>query len=157
MQRKLVSIIVPVYNAEKTIERSVESLLKQTYSELEIILVNDGSTDGSEAIIKRYLSDNRVKLINKPNGGASSARNVGLAKATGEYIQFTDIDDYIEDNMIFRLVETIEKKNASLVICGYKSIDGSMLVVPDNLECWCGKEISTGFLKLWSKQLINTP
>lgn len=89
MSKPLVSIIVPVYNAERYLEDCIESLIGQTYRDIEIILVDDGSTDGSKKICERYaVSDSRIKLIHKRNGGAGSARNTGLAASKAEYRKF---------------------------------------------------------------------
>lgn len=92
----MISVIIPVYNAEKYLSKCIDSVLNQTYQDLEIILVNDGSTDDSEKILEKYRSrDSRIVIINKDNGGASTARNVGLDTAHGEYITFVDSDDTI--------------------------------------------------------------
>ena len=97
MGNKTVSIIVPVYNAEKTLERCVRSLMAQTYGDIEILLVNDGSRDQSLAICQRLAQeDGRIRLIDKPNGGVSSARNAGLDAARGDYVMFCDSDDWVE-------------------------------------------------------------
>lgn len=116
-----VSVIVPVYNAENTIDRCLESITKQTYTNLEIICINDGSKDNSYEILKKISQkDSRILVINKENGGVSSARNSGLSRATGKYIAFIDIDDYMEEDMIESLVSRLEKDNSELVICNYK-------------------------------------
>lgn len=94
---KKISIIVPVYNAEKTLDRCVQSLQSQTYSHIEIILVNDGSKDNSLEICRRYArEDSRIRVIDKPNGGVSSARNAGLDAATGDFVMFCDSDDWAD-------------------------------------------------------------
>lgn len=94
---QLISIIMPVYNAEKYLNRSIESVMNQTYKNIEIILVNDGSTDASLTICSNYQkADSRIKLINQKNSGVSAARNRGIDEATGTYIMFIDSDDYIE-------------------------------------------------------------
>lgn len=117
-----VSIIVPIYNAEKYLSNCIDSILHQTYKNIEIILVNDGSTDSSIEICEEYAEkDKRIIIINKKNAGVSSTRNDGISISTGEYIQFVDCDDYIEYNMTEKLVEQM-KTNADLVICGYKSV-----------------------------------
>lgn len=91
-----ISIIVPIYNCEKYLEQCIGSLVKQTYSDIEIILVNDGSTDSSLSICKKYSeTDDRIQVINKKNGGVSSARNVGIKVSTGEYVIFVDADDWL--------------------------------------------------------------
>lgn len=93
----LISVIVPVYNVENYLCKCVDSIINQTYNNLEIILVDDGSTDGSASICDEYvLKDSRVKVIHKENGGVSSARNIGIAEASGEYICFVDSDDWLE-------------------------------------------------------------
>mgnify|MGYP002711434528 CR=1 FL=1 len=116
----LVSIIVPVYNIEKWIERCVQSLINQTYQNLEIILVDDGSTDESGKICDELAKkDDRIKVYHKPNGGVSSARNYGLEKATGKYISFCDSDDEIKITMIETLVSEMKSHNVDLVQCGY--------------------------------------
>lgn len=95
----LISVIVPVYNAEKYLDKCITSLLNQTYKKIEIILVNDGSTDNSLSICNKYkLSDDRITVINKKNGGASSARNAGIKVANGDYIMFADADDYADQS-----------------------------------------------------------
>ena len=97
----LFSIIVPVYNTEKYLDRCLKSIINQTYSKIEIIVVNDGSTDRSlDICIKYQKMDKRVVVINKENGGLSSARNAGLINATGNYYIFVDSDDYIDLNSI---------------------------------------------------------
>lgn len=114
-----ISIIVPIYNAEKELQICIESIQRQTYKELEIILVDDGSTDRSNIICQRYASqDKRIRVIKKENGGVSSARNIGIKEATGKYIQFVDSDDYIELNCCQTLIEAMKKNKVELVICG---------------------------------------
>ncbi|KHS57836.1 glycosyl transferase family 2 [Terrisporobacter othiniensis] len=94
-----VSIIVPIFNSEKYLRTSIESILNQSYKNFELILINDGSSDGSLDICKEYIDkDERIVLINKNNEGVSSARNEGIDKSTGKYIVFCDSDDYIEKN-----------------------------------------------------------
>lgn len=115
-----VSIIIPVYKAEKNISRCIDSILKQSYENLEVILIDDGSPDDSGKICDKYSEiDKRIKVIHKKNGGVSSARNAGLKIATGDYIGFVDADDYIEADMYSHLIDLIQKSNADLVICGY--------------------------------------
>lgn len=100
MKKKIkTSIIIPVYNVEKYIEQCLKSILEQSYKNLEIILVNDGTKDNSMKVIEKYLSDPRIKVINKKNGGLSSARNAGLDIATGEYVSFVDSDDWIDKDL----------------------------------------------------------
>ena len=121
-----ISIIVPVYNAGQYLEKCVKSIINQTYDNLEIILVNDGSTDNSLEICKRFTeSDKRISLINKENGGVSSARNRGIDKASGDYIGFVDSDDYISVDMYEKLLDSILKNEADISECGYYMVDSS--------------------------------
>lgn len=117
-----ISIIVPCYNCEKYIESCLKSIVYQTYDNLEIIVVNDGSTDGSAEIITRFLSDTRVKYIEQSNGGESAARNTGLLAATGEYVGFVDSDDYIDNDMYRKMYEMISESDSDMAICNYNQI-----------------------------------
>lgn len=115
---ELISVIIPVYNVEKYLDRCMQSVLKQTYRNLEIILVDDGSTDASGKICDEYREkDDRIKVIHKENGGASSARNVGLKIATGNFIGFVDSDDLIVGDMYEYLSDLLHQTNADLVSC----------------------------------------
>lgn len=111
----LVSVIVPVYNVEMYIEECLDSIVKQTYQELQIIIVDDGSTDMSNQKVKPYLSDSRVQFIEQANKGLSGARNTGLKAANGKYVLFVDSDDYLEVNAIQELVYLMEKDQADLI------------------------------------------
>ena len=113
-----ISIIVPIYNREKFLNNSIACLLNQTYSNLQIILVDDGSTDSSGEICDQFAKeDSRVIIIHKPNGGVSSARNVGLSYVKGEYIGFFDSDDLIELTMFEKLLSHLKEKNGMCVMC----------------------------------------
>lgn len=106
----LISVVVPIYNVEKYLNKCVDSLLNQDYSNLEIILVDDGSTDSSGKIVDEYKEKNKnIKVIHKENGGLSSARNAGLKEAIGQYIIFIDSDDWIDTKMISTLFNLIKK------------------------------------------------
>lgn len=114
-----VTIIVPVYNVEKYLNKCIDSILSQTFNNFELILIDDGSTDSSGNICDEYLNkDKRVKVIHKENGGVSSARNAGLDIAKGKYISFVDSDDYISDYYIEKLYNNIKDNNADISICG---------------------------------------
>lgn len=116
----LISIIVPVYNTAPYLRRCISSILNQTYRNMEIICVNDGSTDGSDLILAEFAkNDLRVKAISMSNKGVASARNIGLAVATGEYIGFVDSDDYIDKNMYKTLAELMLNNDVDIVTCGY--------------------------------------
>lgn len=115
-----VSIIVPVYNAEKTLCRCLDSLVGQTYEDIEIILVNDGSSDNSQKICKSYKNRfSKIRLINQENAGPATARNTGIDHARGKYLSFVDADDHVENNMIEEMVGAAEDNCAEMVICGY--------------------------------------
>lgn len=119
-----VSIIVPVYNVEIYLKRCVDSLLCQTYHNIEIILVDDGSTDDSGILCDEIASQNAVvKVIHKENGGLASARLAGFKISSGEYILFVDSDDYISKDMVEKLMYTAEKMRADLTICGYFTVN----------------------------------
>lgn len=119
-----ISIILPIYNAEKYLEDCIKSVLNQTHKNLEIILVNDGSTDNSKEICEKYKRlDNRIKVINVENGGASKARNEGLKIATGKYIMFLDADDFFEPTACEVLYNKIEKEDAEFVVGNYRYVD----------------------------------
>lgn len=120
MNGDLISIIVPVYKVEKYLSRCLESIVNQTYKNLEIILIDDGSPDNSGKICDEYAEkDSRIKVIHKENSGVSSTRNLGLKKATGDYISFIDSDDWIEFDMYEKMIEVINKENVDLVKCSY--------------------------------------
>ena len=120
MEHDLISVIVPVYNMKNYLERCVNSVLNQTYERLEIILVDDGSTDASPEMCDAYArQDGRVKVVHKENGGLSDARNAGLAVATGDYIGYVDSDDWIEPDMYERMHQACVEQNVQLCVCRY--------------------------------------
>ena len=110
-----ISIIVPVYNVKNYLTRCVESLKRQTHQDLEIILIDDGSTDGSEILCDSYAAERHIKVIHQANAGLSMARNAGIAAANGEYLLFVDSDDYIEADACKRLLEEAQKYNCDIV------------------------------------------
>lgn len=115
-KQELISIIVPVYKAETYIKRCIDSLISQTYANIEIILVDDGSPDNSGKICDEYANkDGRIKVIHKENGGVSSTRNVAISKSTGKYIVFVDSDDWLETNAIESLYKTLITENVDMV------------------------------------------
>lgn len=115
-----VSVIVPVYNAEKTLDRCLTSLCAQTYKNFEILLINDGSKDSSPEICQKYVEqDSRIVLRTQENAGPSAARNAGIDLASGAYLAFVDSDDYVEPNMIESMVNKADEYDADMVICGY--------------------------------------
>lgn len=115
-----ISVIVPVYNTEKYLRRCVDSILAQTFTDFELLLIDDGSTDSSGAICDEYAQkDSRVRVFHKENGGVSSARNLGLNKAKGEYIAFVDGDDWISSDMYESLLNKIKNEEADIVYCDF--------------------------------------
>lgn len=119
VENELLSVIIPVYNTEKYLDRCISSVLSQTYTNLEVIVINDGSTDNSLEICRKWENaDSRVVLINKKNAGVSDSRNRGLEAAKGKYIGFVDSDDYIEENMYEELINSMKHNNTDLVTCG---------------------------------------
>lgn len=120
MDAELVSVIVPIYNVEKYIEKCIVSIINQTYKNIEIILVDDGSPDNCLEICEFWKNkDNRIKIIRKENGGLSDARNYGLEYSKGSYIVFVDSDDYVEKNFIEIMYNEIKNNDADLAICNY--------------------------------------
>ena len=115
-----VSVIVPIYNVEKYLKQSLHSLKHQTLKDIEVILVNDGSTDHSQEIAEKYVkSTPTFKLINKPNGGLSSARNAGMDIACGEYLAFVDSDDWVAFDMMEKLYDNAKKYDSDMVLSGF--------------------------------------
>lgn len=119
-----ISVIVPIYNAAKTIRKCIESLLNQTYTNFEVILIDDGSTDESGAILKELVKkDNRIVYEQKTNGGVSSARNLGISRARGEYIAFIDADDQAHPRMLEMLLSAMETCSSDVVTCQYATTE----------------------------------
>lgn len=120
MEENLVTVIVPVYNVEKYVKTCIESIINQTYENLEIILVNDGSTDSSLEICKSYEYDKRIKVINKKNEGLSSARQAGIDHASGKFLCTVDSDDYIERKFVEKMYSMISSEKSDICICETK-------------------------------------
>ena len=120
MSQDLISVIIPIYNVENELEKCLNSVINQTYKRLEIILIDDGSTDGCGLICDRYQKqDIRIKTIHKDNGGLSSARNVGLDVATGDLVSFVDSDDFLENTMLEELKKNMEEFNSDISVCNF--------------------------------------
>lgn len=156
MDEKLVSVIIPAYNIEDYIGRCLDSIISQTYKNLEIIVVDDGSRDHTGEILDNYAKkDRRIKVIHKENGGVSSARNKGIEVAEGDYIGFIDGDDLIEPEMYKILVDLLEEENADIAHCGYQ------MVFPDRVDYYHNtgkKKIQTteeGLKDLLSGEMIE--
>lgn len=151
MEKWLISVIVPMYNVEKYIGQCLESLIKQTHRNLEIIVINDGSTDKSMDAAQKYATDdNRIKIYDFANAGVSEARNRGLRIAQGEYIAFVDSDDWIAENMYSKLLECALKYNLDMVKCSVCETDTRVkrIIVPDdrNVKNECDVGGNTGSL-----------
>lgn len=159
---KLVTVIIPVYNAEEYLDRCIKSVINQSYKNIEIILVDDGSTDNSGSICDKYKDvDKRIKTIHKENAGVSEARNSGLEMASGYYINFVDADDYIDKDMIRKLVTAIENTKSEIAICNYyynksTNLENTMSVT-NIMEKILSKKYFRGYVfnKLYKKELIN--
>ena len=164
MGEGLISVIVAVYNIEEYLRRCVDSVLAQSYGNLEIVLVDDGSTDGSGGICDEYAArDGRIRVIHKVNGGLSDARNAGLEVAQGDYIGFVDGDDWIEPDMYRAMYEACVKGKAQMAACRYKQITRSgvidastgnsvLLSKAEALEIYvCGDERYLIYNSVWSK------
>jgi len=145
---KLITVIVPVYNVEDYLRRCVDSLVTQTYQNLEILLVDDGSPDGSGAICDEYAArDPRIRVIHKQNGGLSSARNIAIDQAKGEYLTFVDSDDYLEADACRVLADGLEKYGAGIACMGNWDVDSetgkkTLGVCPEKEECITGEEMA---------------
>ena len=159
-----VSIIIPIYNSENYLEKCISSAVGQTYGDLEVILVNDGSTDGSENICKTYeANDPRVRLINQKNAGVSAARNTGLDNATGELITFIDSDDHIDNDYVEYLVNLMRQNNSDIVCCQYEETgkhETTYKVLNGTEECFkeylTSNDISVSVCcKLYKKHLFD--
>ena len=154
------SIIVPIYQAEKSLRNCIQSILRQTMSNFELLLIDDGSKDKSSLICKEYLQkDKRIRFFEKSNSGVSETRNLGIKKARGKYIQFVDSDDTLVDYMCERMINTAEENNCELVICGYKKCEGSLDEVINYGNLFINNINNSGeiFGNLYVKELISTP
>ena len=157
--KPLISVIVPVYNTKAYLSRCVESIRAQSYRNLEILLVDDGSTDGSGEVCDEYVSkDDRIVVYHKENGGSSSARNLGLAKANGEFIGFVDSDDYIEPDMYALLREGIRKYDASVAQVGRDEVEETGDRLPDICvpPVAAPGSAATSAIRCWQRQVRCT-
>lgn len=119
LEQPLISIIIPIYNGEKYLHPCLESIINQTYKNWELLLIDDGSTDGSAAICDEYCRDSRISVFHRRNGGQATARNEGIAMSKGEYISFVDCDDWLEPNMYESMLNALLSQQSDIVICGY--------------------------------------
>lgn len=156
----MVSVIVPVYRSEETLERCVKSLTMQTYRELEILLVVDGPPDKSGELAERLAwEDKRIRVIHQKNQGVSAARNKGLKEAKGEYIRFLDSDDYVEKDSIQVMVEAMERDDTDFVVAGFHHLyfGRSIEKLPEKEGTFPVQESRDYILKLYEKGFFNMP
>ena len=158
-----VSIILPVYNGEKTVDKIIRECLNQTYTNTELIIVNDGSTDSTASIISQYQEDKRVTILSQPNGGVSVARNAGIAASKGKYITFVDADDEIKPGFIENLVCAAIAENSDLVVAGYVKLPhGSVMLEESSFDrdryqhVIMTKDIGVTFCKLYDADIIRS-
>lgn len=151
--KELISIIVPVYNIMDCLEKCVASLCAQTYSRLEILLVDDGSTDGTGELCDRLaLQDERIRVFHKANGGSSSARNLGICEARGSYLGFVDSDDFVEPDMYERMYEVLREKQAKMAQIGRDERDAQGKVLPD--ICTPPKQVEAYSAEAFLRELL---
>ena len=167
----LVTVIIPIYNVEDYLDKCLESVVSQTYSNLEIVLINDGSTDGSNDIIKRWRKkDQRIVAIYQKNQGLSAARNTGLNIAKGDWIAFVDSDDFVSENYIQEMIQAAVDNTADLVICqinktignSISSVTSSQKGIYNSQEFWklffekkSDDALVVAWNKLYSKEIFN--
>ena len=159
MVSKMLSIVIPIYNVKKYLECCVGSVLNQTYKQFELILVDDGSIDGSSEICDNYAGkDSRIKVVHKANGGVSSARNAGINLAIGDYVLFIDADDYIEKDYLQTFVENCSA-DCDLVVCGFTYDFGTKKEVNEveKVESLTIDDYKKRFNQLYAKSLTNSP
>lgn len=160
MEKDLISVIVPVYNMEEYIKQCLDSILNQTYTNLEIIVVDDGSNDGSEKICDDYKNkDSRITVIHQKNSGVSVARNVGLDFCKGKFISFVDPDDYVEPQYIEYLYNSLIENCVDISLCDYNYVDKNSKITGnekwDNIDIIHGKELLKENRKLINSVVWN--
>ena len=130
MSNPTVSVIIPVYNAQEGIKQCIDSLLNQSFTDFEIILINDGSTDNSLEVIKKYAADNDfIRVIDKENEGVAKTRNKGIQLANGKYIVFIDNDDFVDSDYLERFYNAIDQEQLDIVLGGYKRVNQEMKIL----------------------------
>ena len=145
----LVSIVVPVYNVEKYLKKSIESILNQTYDNLEVLLVDDGSTDSSGEICDSFIKvDSRIRVFHKENGGLSDARNFGIEHMKGQYVSFIDSDDYISKDYVWKLYSSIKNNDSEVSICSFSLVDETGEKIKDEL-------LDSGEVSLSGQQILE--
>ncbi|WP_075983032.1 glycosyltransferase family 2 protein [Bacillus massilinigeriensis] len=152
------SFVIPVYNVEKYIEKTLSSLISQTESDFEVIIVNDGSTDSTYNIVKKIISENRLKntkLINKANNGVSSARNIGLSESTGNYVIFLDGDDYVSENLVSIIYNCINEHEPDVVYWGYNVVKVDSETIMNYFERYDSNSTTMNGIDILEKYIIN--
>ena len=153
----MISVIVPIFNAEKYLHRCIKRILAQDYTDYELLLIDDGSTDNSGTICDEYaIKDNRIRVFHKENGGVSSARNWGLDNAIGEYIMFVDSDDYMLPGMLEVMVSTLKAKSADLVVCGTTETGGGYWRPIADVD-YSINQLKENFVSLLHTELLSPP
>lgn len=157
MNVPLISIIVPVYNSEKTLNRCVDSIFNQTFCDWELLLIDDGSTDQSGEICNQYASkDQRIKVFHKNNGGVSSARNEGIKRSKGDYILMLDSDDSLEPETCERLISMSEYKNTDCIVFGFKQKSGSIWTAVEDKDYISISDFKKDFIYWLSTELLSS-
>mgnify|MGYP000424671490 FL=1 len=152
----MISIIIPIYNSEKYIKRCVSSVIDQSYDKLEILLVDDGSTDNSLNICEAFAAkDNRIKVISQNNGGVSKARNTGLRLVKGEYVMFLDSDDYMLPDMCKTMLDVLHSKQADCVICGIQEPEDGLWCPQRNIDYSTLEDFKRDFIYQLNTELLS--
>ncbi len=159
MEKLTISIVIPVYNVEAYLDRCIQSVVNQTYKKIEILLIDDGSTDTSGNKCDEWAKkDNRIKVIHKENGGLGSARNEGIRNATGDYIGFVDSDDWISSNMYAKLMELCINYSADISCCGIKYVSSEVMPEahgPERIYIYTQKEFALKYFKISSNETVH--
>ena len=151
-----ISVIIPVYNSEQYIKKCIESILKQTYTNYEIIIINDGSKDKSKEVIEELKKENSDKIIHieQKNMGVAKTRNKGIKKSTGDYIAFIDNDDFIDEDYFEKLIEGSDNGKNDIVLCGYRRPDENGRIIKSleaNNSDWTKFLITAPWAKIYKK------
>lgn len=156
----MISIIIPVYRSEKTLKRCIDSLRKQTYSDIEIIMIVDGPPDASGILADKLAKeDERIRVIHRPNQGVSAARNTGIEAARGEYIQFVDSDDYVDEQLCRKLLDALQSSKAQMALCGFHHLYYGRDVVkrPESVHSILVQKEKRELLSLYENGFLNMP
>ncbi len=154
-----ISVIIPVFNAEKTIEKCVNSVLNQDFWDFELLLIDDGSADNGFSLCEKFsVEDSRVISIKQENSGAASTRNFGMSKAKGKYFCFVDSDDFLENGALSFMYDLAKKENADILMCGYNMVNGdAKMPIFAQSGVYIGAEINERICEIKAKNLIDSP